>query len=102
MTQRANRIQPSRARAVAIQAPLPGTGMADLGEALRSFALTTLKAIAKSMGEQRQRRIERRAMAELGGLSNHQLKDIGLHRSEISSIVHGAQAWTERRRRVED
>ena len=45
----------------------------------------------------RQRRHERRAIGELRGLSGHTLKDIGLHRSEITSIVCVSQ--TDRRRR---
>ncbi|MGI9463040.1 MAG: DUF1127 domain-containing protein [Aestuariivirgaceae bacterium] len=45
----------------------------------------------------RQRWHERRAMGELRVLNNHTLKDIGVHRSEISSIVCVNQ--TDRRKR---
>ena len=36
----------------------------------------------------RLRRQKRRAVQQLRGLNNHALKDIGLHRSEIMSLVH--------------
>ena len=35
-----------------------------------------------------ERRRERQAIASLKGLSDYALKDIGVHRSEVSSIVH--------------
>jgi uncharacterized protein YjiS (DUF1127 family) len=46
---------------------------------------TTLRS---SLQAWRLRRQQRRAMHELGRLSNHALKDIGIHRSEITSIIH--------------
>ena len=35
----------------------------------------------------RNRRLARRAMGELRALNNHTLKDIGMHRSEVISVV---------------
>ena len=45
----------------------------------------------------RLRRAERRAALDLKSLSDAQLKDLGFHRSEISSVVHGLQRDTTRR-----
>jgi len=39
-----------------------------------------------------------RALAELQALDNHMLRDLGIDRSEISSVVHGLTADASRRR----
>ncbi|MDH3740568.1 MAG: DUF1127 domain-containing protein [Hyphomicrobiales bacterium] len=58
---------------------------------------TVASMIVRRFRALRQRRYEHRAMRDLRGLSGHTLKDIGLHRSEITSIVCVDQ--TDRRRR---
>ena len=40
--------------------------------------------------EQSERRRQREAIATLKGISDHALKDIGVHRSEVTSVVHHA------------
>lgn len=43
--------------------------------------------ITRRFHAMRQRRFERRDLGTLRGLNSHTLKDIGLHRSEITSVV---------------
>jgi uncharacterized protein YjiS (DUF1127 family) len=59
----------------------------------RSF----LQMLASRVHELRGRRKSRRAVQELHALSGHTLKDIGLHRSEVTSVVFTDSK--ERRRR---
>ena len=55
----------------------------EIGEEIRSW-------ISSAMEGWRERRDEKRAMRHLRQLSDHTLRDIGIHRTEISSMVrHG-------------
>jgi uncharacterized protein YjiS (DUF1127 family) len=45
------------------------------------------------------RRLQRKAIAHLRQLDDHLLKDIGMHRSEITSMVYGVGGDTTRRQR---
>lgn len=47
--------------------------------------------------EQRERRRQREAIATLKGISDHALKDIGVHRSEVTSVVHHAASDRKQR-----
>ena len=85
-------------RNVAAQAAaLPGaravTGLSEVYEAL-DLILTRLGAHARKRDRQR------RAARELGNMSDHALRDIGLHRSEILSVTHNLERFVrfERRR----
>lgn len=44
-------------------------------------------------------RSTRAAIRELSGLDDHMLKDMGIHRGEIASVVHGLEADKTRRAR---
>lgn len=66
--------------------------------ASESQSVTSL--IARRLRALRQRRRERREMRELRVLNNHTLKDIGIHRSEITSIVCVDQSDRRRRHAV--
>lgn len=44
---------------------------------------------------------KRRAMAHIRSLPNHALKDIGIDRSEIASVVHGLGRDRSRRNRTD-
>ena len=57
---------------------------------------TLFAMIADRYRAMRERRKARQAVGDLRVLSNHTLKDIGLHRSEITSLVCLAQS--DRRR----
>ena len=46
-----------------------------------------IAAVARRWIAYRRRRVEQYAMAQLNGMSDHNLKDIGLCRSEIASAV---------------
>ncbi len=51
----------------------------------------SLAALARQAGEAHARRRARRvAASSLRGLSERTLKDIGIHRTEIGSVVHGS------------
>jgi uncharacterized protein YjiS (DUF1127 family) len=58
--------------------------------AIRDLAIHVVAALGRWRRAHADRRERRRAMAELAALSDHALKDIGLRRSEIYSVVnHG-------------
>jgi len=65
---------------------------------------TTLQALGEWFGSKwrayRQAHDDRRAEASLRALSDRHLKDIGLNRSEIGSIVHVSEHDSSRRRRI--
>ncbi len=66
--------------------------------ATRSTRTTSfVKRLADGYRAMRRRRHQRHAMSDLRRLSGHALKDIGLHRSEISSIVYVSEAGRRRR-----
>ena len=52
---------------------------------------TTLPLAQRFWRMLRQHRERHRVALELKSLSDAQLKDLGFHRSEISSVLHGAQ-----------
>ena len=52
---------------------------------------TTVPLVQRLWGLRRLRRERHRVALELKSLSDAQLKDLGFHRSEISSVLHGAQ-----------
>ena len=66
------------------------TALADLGRAVGAF----FKRL-------RDARADRQAIAKLHSLDDGALKDIGIRRSEIESIVHGHGADETRTRRTE-
>jgi len=86
-----------RRNVAAPAAALPGakaaTGLSEVFEAL-DLILTRIGAHA------RRRDRQRRAARELGNMSDHALRDIGLHRSEILSVTHNLDRFArfERRR----
>jgi uncharacterized protein YjiS (DUF1127 family) len=53
------------------------------------------KACLRAIGRWRS---ERRAVRHLRALSDRELKDIGIHRCEVSSVVHGNSRDVTRRR----
>lgn len=92
MTPSASNRNRSAARAIALPRPAPaGAGIAD--------AIEQLKAILHRIAEAyRTRQARRASIQKLNALSDHTLKDIGIHRSEIVSLVE-AGGRGERRRR---
>ena len=66
------------------------TALADLGRAVGAF-----------FKRQRDARVDRQAIAKLHSLDDGALKDIGIRRSEIESIVYGHGADETRTRRTE-
>ena len=57
----------------------------------------TVPLVQRLWGLRRLRRERQRVALELKSLSDAQLKDLGFHRSEISSVLHGAGHDTSRR-----
>ena len=58
-----------------------------------------LAAIHHALRAWSQKRKRRADIANLRALSDHTLKDIGLHRSEINSVVYGCGSDLSRRKR---
>jgi len=91
--------RPAAAQAMAVPLPLAPTprGATGIGSAIDAAGALVGRLIAR----RRRKRAERRAMRELAVLSDHALKDLGLHRSEIGSIVHGGPDRFERQHYAE-
>jgi len=87
-TQRSNR--PVAGNAAVLPSTTAATGFAALLRAIGSFITRTLATAVEAERE-------RRATLELARLSNHALRDIGLHRSEIQSVTHNAERFQRRR-----
>ena len=66
-----------------------------LGGSFSRAAQGAAAAIRKGWHSYARRLEYRAAVRELGGLDDRSLKDIGLHRSEIKSVVYGAEARRE-------
>lgn len=81
------------AQAIALPRSAPaGAGAAEAVERVGAI----LQRIADAY---RRRRARRYSVQALASLSDHALKDIGLHRSEIVSLVEAQEDRDERRRR---
>jgi len=84
-----------RGNVAAQAASLPGaraaTGLSVLFEALDAF-LAQLSARARKCDRQRQ------AARELATMSDHALRDIGLHRNDILSATHNLRRFERDRR----
>ena len=59
------------------------------GRAVWAMGRTVVRSAGKWSGTYAAWRERRRAIKELGGLDDRVLKDMGLHRSEIESVVYG-------------
>ena len=57
--------------------------------------LEMLSLIKKMAATQHKRRVRRAAIGDLSALSDRTLKDIGIHRSQILSLVEERLQWTE-------
>jgi len=79
------------ARAATVPAARTANGLSEVFEALDAF-------IARLGENARKRDRQRRAARELANMSDHALRDIDLHRSEILSATHNL----ERFKRFED
>jgi uncharacterized protein YjiS (DUF1127 family) len=83
----------SAAQAIALPRPAPaGAGVAEAVERIGAV----LQRIAETY---RRRRARRHSIQALGSMSDHALKDIGIHRSEIVSRIEAKEHRAERRRR---
>ncbi len=80
---------------------IPGLARRIMADITGSVPLRSIETgVSRLVEEFRAARRRRAAIGELSALSNHALKDIGLHRSEIRSVVHEmtrAAAPTQRR-----
>jgi uncharacterized protein YjiS (DUF1127 family) len=64
----------------------------------KQIALTALRLLADGWAGYRQRRRRRLAVAELRSLDDRHLKDIGLPRGEIESVIYGLDETRRQRK----
>ncbi len=77
------------------------TAAADHGGFWRRMVRTTGTVMATAVERLGRLHHKRRAIAHLRSLPNHALKDIGIDRSEIASVVHGLGRDLSRRSRMD-